>query len=172
MHFSAAAVLSAVATLASSVQASHKITLKNNCSYGVGMYVHTWSGAAYTGAPNQDIPAGGSKAITVPDGWDGRICDKTASGVCANSCYGACSMTEFNMNAGGLNYYDISNIQAYSVPQKITSGCDSLICTSAGCPCNQAYRPGDMSGTCGGTGPVDQAVRACSKSDFTITYCP
>ncbi|ELU45405.1 hypothetical protein AG1IA_00545 [Rhizoctonia solani AG-1 IA] len=39
-------------------------------------------------------------------------------------------------------------------------------------PTWQAYRPGDTSGTCGGTGPVDQAVRACGSNDFTITYCP
>ncbi|KAG9128501.1 hypothetical protein FRC07_005868, partial [Ceratobasidium sp. 392] len=115
MRFTIATVLSTAAFLVSSVQAAHTITLKNNCSYGVGTYVHTWSGNAYTGAPNQDIPAYSSKSISVPDGWDGRICDKTASGVCANSCYGSCSMVEFNMNAGGLNYYDISNIQAYSV---------------------------------------------------------
>ncbi|KAG8700750.1 hypothetical protein FRC12_003011 [Ceratobasidium sp. 428] len=173
MHFSTTAVLSAVALLASSVQAAHTITLKNNCSFGVGMYVHTWSGNPYTGAPNQDIPAKGSKTITVPDAWDGRICDKTASGVCANSCYGACSMTEFNMNAwNGLNFYDISNIQAYTVAQKIESSCGSVSCTGAGCPCNQAYRPGDTSGTCGGTGPVDQAVRTCANPNFTITYCP
>ncbi|KAG8790377.1 hypothetical protein FRC12_012016, partial [Ceratobasidium sp. 428] len=139
---------------------------------GVGLYVHTWSGNAYTGAPNQDVPAYSSRSISVPDGWDGRVCDKTASGVCANSCYGGCSMVEFNMNAGGLNYYDISNIQAYSVAQSVSSSCGSVTCTSAGCPCNQAYRPGDTSGTCGGTGPVDQAVRACGGSDFTITYCP
>ncbi|KAG8770386.1 hypothetical protein FRC12_004294, partial [Ceratobasidium sp. 428] len=144
----------------------------NNCSYGVGLYVHTWSGNAYTGAPNQDVSAYSSRSISVPDGWDGRVCDKTASGVCANSCYGSCSMVEFNMNAGGLNYYDISNIQAYSVAQAVSSSCGSVTCTSAGCPCNQAYRPGDTSGTCGGTGPVDQAVRACGGGDFTITYCP
>ncbi|KAG9091509.1 hypothetical protein FS749_016486, partial [Ceratobasidium sp. UAMH 11750] len=152
--------------------AAHTITLKNNCSFGVGLFVHNWSGNPYTGAPNQDIPAHSSRSISVPDGWDGHICDKTASGVCANNCYGACSMTEFNMNSNGLNYYDISNIQAYSVAQSISSSCGSVTCTSAGCPCNQAYRPGDTSGTCGGIGPIDQAVRACGGSDFTITYCP
>ncbi|QRV79694.1 pathogenesis-related protein PR5K (thaumatin family) [Ceratobasidium sp. AG-Ba] len=172
MRFSAITALSAAAFLASSVQAAHSVTLKNNCSYGVGLFVHTWSGTPFTGGNNQDIPAKSSKTITIPDGWDGRICDKTASGVCANNCYGSCSMTEFNMNAGGLNYYDISNIQAYSVPQSISSSCGSVTCTSAGCPCNQAYRPGDTSGTCGGTGPVDQAVRACAQPNFTITYCP
>ncbi|KAG9107308.1 hypothetical protein FRC07_008649, partial [Ceratobasidium sp. 392] len=138
MHFSVATAISAVALLASSAQAAHTITLKNNCSFGVGTYVHTWSGPAYNA--NQDIPAKSSKSFTVQDGWDGRICDKTASGVCANSCYGSCSMTEFNMNAyNGLNFYDISNIQAYTVPQKIESGCadQTVTCTSANCACNQ-----------------------------------
>ncbi|KAG8745623.1 hypothetical protein FRC10_007514 [Ceratobasidium sp. 414] len=41
------------------------------------------------------------------------------------------------MNAGGLNWYDISNIQAYSVPQQISTSCGSVTCTSATCPCNQ-----------------------------------
>ncbi|QRV88015.1 COP8 protein [Ceratobasidium sp. AG-Ba] len=172
MYFSTA-ILSAVTLLVASVQAAHTIRLHNQCGYGVGTYVSNWSGNRYTGNPNQDIPAGGTNTITVPDGWDGRICDKTASGVCANNCYGSCSMVEFNMNANSnLNYYDISNIQAYSVAQSVSSSCGSVTCTSAYCPCNQAYRPGDTSGTCGGTGPVDQAVRACAGGDFTITYCP
>ncbi|KAG9103370.1 hypothetical protein FRC06_011249 [Ceratobasidium sp. 370] len=170
MYFPTAAIVSAATLLASSVHAAHVMTLRNNCSFGVGLYVHTWSGPAYNG--QVDVPAKSSKSITVQDGWDGRICDLTASGVCKNSCYGACSMTEFNMNSGGLNWYDISNIQAYSVPQQISTSCGSVTCTSATCPCNQAYRPGDTSGTCGGTGPVDQAVRACANPNFTITYCP
>ncbi|KAG8737049.1 hypothetical protein FRC10_008645 [Ceratobasidium sp. 414] len=148
MHFSTATIVSAAALLASSVQAAHTMTLRNNCPFGVDLNVHTWSGPAYNG--HVSVPAKGSSSITVQDGWDGRICDRTASGVCGNNCYGACSMTEFNMNSRGLNWYDISNIQAYTV----------------------AYRPGDMSGTCGGTGPVDQAVRACADPNFTITYCP
>ncbi|KAB5588060.1 hypothetical protein CTheo_8496 [Ceratobasidium theobromae] len=150
MYFSAAAIVSAVALFASGVEASHRITLRNNCAWGVGLLLHNWSGTPYTGPAIGSIAAKSSKVITVPDGWDGRICDTPPSSGCTNSCYGACSMTEFNMNSGGLNWYDISNIQAYTV----------------------AYRPGDMSGSCGGTGPVDQAVRACGAADFTVVYCP
>ncbi|CAE6444291.1 unnamed protein product [Rhizoctonia solani] len=172
MHSSITATFSALAFLASAVQVSHTITLRNNCGWGVGLRVDNYSGSPYTGAARVDVPAKSSKSVVVPDGWDGRVCDVTASGSCANNCYGACSMAEFNMNSGGLNWYDISNILAYTVPQKISSSCDSVTCTSAGCPCNQAYRPGDKTGTCGGTGPLDQAVRACGGNDFTITYCP
>ncbi|KAG8776705.1 hypothetical protein FRC12_000771 [Ceratobasidium sp. 428] len=115
-----------------------------------------WSGAAYNGPAIGTIAAKGSHKVTVPDGWDGRICEST--GGCANGCYGQCSMVEFNMNSGGLNWYDISNIQAFTVAQKIQAGagCDAVSCGAANCPCKQAYRPGDTSGTCGGSGPVDQ----------------
>ncbi|KAF8709353.1 hypothetical protein RHS03_02677, partial [Rhizoctonia solani] len=172
MRFSIATTVSALVLLVSSVQASHTITLRNNCGWGVGLRVDNYSGSPYTGTARVDVPAKSSKSVVVPDGWDGRVCDVTASGSCANNCYGSCSMAEFNMNAGGLNYYDISNILSYTVAQQISTSCGSVTCTSAGCPCNQAYRPGDTSGTCGGTGPVDQAVRACGSNDFTITYCP
>lgn len=164
--------IASLALAAVSVEASHTITLRNNCAWGVDLLLHNWSGAAYTGPAIGNIPAYSSKSVVVPDGWDGRICDTPASSGCSNSCYGSCSMTEFNMNAGGLNWYDISNIQGYTVPQQISTSCGSVTCTSATCPCNQAYRPGDTSGTCGGTGAVDQAVRACGSADFTVTYCP
>ncbi|KAJ6590783.1 hypothetical protein B0H10DRAFT_2092061 [Mycena sp. CBHHK59/15] len=86
-------------------------------------------------------------------------------------------MTEWTFdsaNIGGQTDYDISNILGYSVPQQIIpdSGCSVVTCTSAGCPCDQAYRPGDTSGTCGGTGPVDQATRVCGSSGYTVVYCP
>ncbi|QRV87947.1 COP8 protein [Ceratobasidium sp. AG-Ba] len=86
MYSSAVASLySAVVLLASIVQAAHTITLKNECSFGVGTYVHNWGGTAYIGVPQQDIPAKSSKSIIVPDGWIGRICDKTASGAWTTS---------------------------------------------------------------------------------------
>ncbi|CAE6342663.1 unnamed protein product [Rhizoctonia solani] len=172
MYFSITSTFSALALLVSGVQAAHTLTLKNNCAWGVGVRVDNWSGSPYTGAARVDIGAKTSKSVSVPNGWIGRVCDVAGDGSCANNCYGKCSMSEFNMNAGGLNYYDISNILSFTVAQSISSSCGSVTCTSVNCPCNQAYRPGDTSGTCGGTGPVDQAVRACAGNDFTITYCP
>ncbi|KAF8179533.1 hypothetical protein K438DRAFT_1977241 [Mycena galopus ATCC 62051] len=66
--------------------------------------------------------------------------------------------------------YGISNIQGFSVAQKIIPGVSgaTVTCTSKDCPCNEAYRPGDTSGTCGGTGPVDQATRVGASSDYTV----
>ncbi|KAF8142811.1 hypothetical protein K438DRAFT_1994524 [Mycena galopus ATCC 62051] len=66
--------------------------------------------------------------------------------------------------------YDISNIQGFSVAQQIIPGVSgaTVTCISANCPCNEAYRPGDTSGTCGGTGPVDQATRVGASSDYTV----
>ncbi|KAF8189153.1 hypothetical protein K438DRAFT_1971799 [Mycena galopus ATCC 62051] len=70
-------------------------------------------------------------------------------------------------NIGGNTDYDISNIQGFSVAQSIIpdSGI-TVTCTSVDCACDQAYRPGDTSGTCGGTGPVDQATRVSSSPGY------
>ncbi|KAJ7586775.1 hypothetical protein C8J56DRAFT_1026921 [Mycena floridula] len=178
--------LAFVAVLAAVANADHTITLRNNCPFGVGMTLSNFphAGVDYTGPAIGDIPAGTSKNIVVPTRWNGRICDRPPGSGCENDCFGgiafgkaACSMTEWTFdsaNIGGRTDYDISNIQGFSVAQQIipTSGGDVLTCTSAGCPCNEAYRPGDTSGTCGGTGPVDQATRVSGSSAFTVVYCP
>ncbi|KAJ6631791.1 hypothetical protein B0H10DRAFT_1975201 [Mycena sp. CBHHK59/15] len=175
-----------VAVLASVANASHVITLRNNCAFGVGMTLSNFphDGVDYTGPAIPDIAAFSSTSITVPTGWNGRICDRPPGSGCENDCFGGiafgeapCSMTEWTFdspNIGGQTDYDISNIQGFSVPQQILppSGCPVVTCTSAGCPCDQAYRPGDTSGTCGGTGPVDQATRVCASAGYTIVYCP
>ncbi|QRV88033.1 hypothetical protein RhiJN_16051 [Ceratobasidium sp. AG-Ba] len=169
MRFFAYTALSVSAFVASGVQAAHTLTLKNNCGFAVGLKLSNWPGhPAYTGPAIGTISSKGSKTVTVPNGWDGRICD--AAGGCGN--VQKCSMTEFNMDANGLNYYDISNIQAYTVPQKITSSCGSVTCGSATCPCDQAYGIGNMAGTCPGSSTPDRPVRACGEPNFTITYCP
>ncbi|KAJ7794957.1 hypothetical protein B0H14DRAFT_3496487 [Mycena olivaceomarginata] len=81
-------------------------------------------------------------------------------------------MTELTFDSAKLNGkhdYDISNIQGFSVPQKIIPDSGTVLtCTSAGCPCNEAYCPGDTSGTCGGTGPKDRATRVSGASGFTV----
>ncbi|KAJ7213450.1 hypothetical protein GGX14DRAFT_445160 [Mycena pura] len=178
-------VLAAV-SLAAVANADHAITLRNNCAFGVGMTLSNFpnNGAAYTGPPIPDIAAGQSFTLTVPTGWNGRICDHPPNSGCENNCFGgiafgqaACSMTEWTFdssNIGGQTDYDISNIQGFSVAQQIIppSGCSEVTCTSVDCPCNQAYRPNDISGTCGGTGPVDQATRVCASGSYTVVYCP
>ncbi|KAJ7200173.1 hypothetical protein GGX14DRAFT_660716 [Mycena pura] len=180
-----------VAVLAAVTNADHRITLRNNCAFGVGLTLSNFphAGVDYTGPAIGDIAAFTSKIITVPTRWNGmclygRICDRPPNSGCENDCFGGiafgrapCSMTEWTFdsaNIGGQTDYDISNIQGFSVPQQIIpdSGCSVVTCTSVNCPCNQAYRPGDTSGTCGGTGPVDQATRVCGSPGYTVVYCP
>ncbi|KAK7038468.1 COP8 protein [Favolaschia claudopus] len=174
-----------VAVLAAVANADHRITLRNNCEWGVGLTLSNFphAGVDYTGPAIGDIGAKSSRDITVPTRWNGRICDRPPNSGCENDCFGgiafgraACSMTEFTFdspNLGGQHDYDISNIQGYSVAQQIIPDSGAVVtCTDVNCPCNQAYRPGDTSGTCGGTGPVDQATRVSGSSGFTIVYCP
>lgn len=180
-------LLISLLALAVSVKADHRVTLRNNCPWGVGLTLSNFphAGVDYTGPAIGDIPAGQSKDIFVPDHWNGRICDRPPGSGCENDCFGGiafgeapCSMTEWTFdspNIGGNHDYDISNIQGYSVPQQIipdAGGCDWLTCTSVNCPCDQAYRPGDTSGTCGGTQPIDRPTRVCGGYGFTVVYCP
>ncbi|KAK7051891.1 COP8 protein [Favolaschia claudopus] len=172
-----------LAVLAAVANASHRITLRNNCAWGVGLTLSNFphAGVDYTGPAIGDIGAGQSKDITVPDRWNGRICDRPPNSGCENDCFGgiafgraACSMTEWNFDSvNGKTDYDISNIQGFSVAQRIIpDNGETLTCTNVNCPCNQAYRPNDTSGTCGGTGPVDQATRVAGSSGFTVVFCP
>ncbi|KAJ7113575.1 hypothetical protein C8R44DRAFT_796764 [Mycena epipterygia] len=159
------------ASLVAVASADHRITLRNNCPFSVGMTLSNFphNGVDYTGPAIPDIPAGTSHDVIVPSGWNGRICDRPPNSGCQNDCFGgiafgeaACSMTEWT--------FDSANIGGQTSAQQIIpdSGCSVVTCTSVSCPCNEAYRPGDISGTCGGTGPVDQATRVCGSSGYTV----
>ncbi|KAJ7138814.1 hypothetical protein C8R46DRAFT_1136281 [Mycena filopes] len=176
----------AAAALAGVATADHRITLRNNCGFAVGMTLSNFPGnVVYNGPAIPAIQAGASFDVNVPNGWNGRICDHPPNSACENDCFGgiafgkaACSMTEWNFNAasiGGVNDYDISNIQGFSVAQQIVpdnGGGAVVTCKDVNCPCNEAYRPGDISGTCGGTGPLDQATRTSGVAGYTVVYCP
>ncbi|KAJ7291990.1 hypothetical protein C8J57DRAFT_1274341 [Mycena rebaudengoi] len=176
------------------IPATYSLCPQNNCQWGIGLTLSNFphKGVDYNGPAIGDIPAKTSRVINVPNGFaaftctllthlQGRICDRPPNSGCENDCFGgiafgraACSMTEFTFdsgNIGGNHDYDISNIQGFSVAQQIipdAGGCLKRTCTDVNCPCDQAYRPGDLSGTCGGTGPVDQAAKVCGGSGFTL----
>ncbi|KDQ08261.1 hypothetical protein BOTBODRAFT_59467 [Botryobasidium botryosum FD-172 SS1] len=156
-----------------SASAAHTFNLVNRCGSGVPLLVHNWGRTPYTGAQPGTVGAGQTRTLTMPDGWNGRICHNV--GGCGNSCYGSCSMTEFNLDTGDFytpQAYDISNIQGYTIAQSISvandGGCQSVTCRAANCPCSQAYPIGDLSG-CGNDSPV-RACGAGAKA-FTITCC-
>ncbi|KAJ7177178.1 hypothetical protein C8R46DRAFT_1078311, partial [Mycena filopes] len=179
----------AAAALAGVATADHRITLRNNCGFAVGMTLSNFPGnVVYNGPAIPAIQAGASFDVNVPNGYAIPIVffsPKPFLTPCENDCFGgiafgkaACSMTEWNFNAasiGGVNDYDISNIQGFSVPQQIVpdnGGGAVVTCKDVNCPCNEAYRPGDISGTCGGTGPLDQATRTSGVAGYTVVYCP
>ncbi|KAJ7494231.1 hypothetical protein B0H11DRAFT_2392399 [Mycena galericulata] len=147
-----------VSVLAAAANADHRITLRNNCPWGVGMTLSNFphNGAAYNGELSTSTSFCVASVITRPT----LAAKMTASA----------GWTFNSANIGGQDDYDISNIQGFSVAQQIIpdSGCDTVTCTSVDCPCNEAYRPGDTSGTCGGTGPLDQATRTCGSSGYTV----
>ncbi|KAJ7760166.1 hypothetical protein B0H14DRAFT_3511185 [Mycena olivaceomarginata] len=174
------------AVFAAAARADHRITLRNNCNWGVGLTLSNFphGGVDYTGE---------SRDSGHPGAFEPRyFCPYQAASAITlrtpNDCFGGiafgeapCSMTEWTFDSAKLNGkhdYDISNIQDFSVPQQIIPDSGTVLtCKSAGCPCNevsridftmQAYRPGDISGTCGGTGPKDQATRVSGASGFTV----
>ncbi|THH11888.1 hypothetical protein EW146_g7877 [Bondarzewia mesenterica] len=158
---------------ASMTMASHTITLTNKCGSAVPVWVDSAPGSvAYTGSQPGSVGAGSSVNVVVPSGWNSRICRNADGARCADGVTKE-SMTEFNMDSSSLDYYDISNIRGYTVAQSIhphnTSpygGCQTVSCSSANCPCDQAYPIGNEAG-CGST--VDSPVKACPSGDFTIT---
>ncbi|KAF9514430.1 hypothetical protein BS47DRAFT_1485032 [Hydnum rufescens UP504] len=179
-------------SVASLTSANHLFTLVNRCGFGVNMSIDNWSRTPYTGPQPPTIAAGQSWSTTIPSGWDGRICDN-------RNCYTGGSITEFNLDTGNCTLskdvslplyrrahaayslvytpqaYDISNINGFSVGQQIdVPGCDTVTCASSSCPCNQAYPPGNLAGTCPNEGTIDNPVRGCGAGNiaFTIVYCP
>ncbi|KAJ7855477.1 hypothetical protein B0H14DRAFT_3449006 [Mycena olivaceomarginata] len=81
-------------------------------------------------------------------------------------------MTEWtsdSANIGGKTFYDISNIQGFSIGQQIIPGVsgDIVTCPVNDCLCTEAYRS-DPS-TCGGTDP-DEATHIGASSEYTVVY--
>ncbi|KAJ7841521.1 hypothetical protein B0H14DRAFT_3457467 [Mycena olivaceomarginata] len=165
------ALFSIAAGFIAVAHADHRITLRNNCNFGVGMTLSNFphNGMDYTGPAIPDLLAKMSHDIFVPTRWNGRICDHPPNSGTNFLGFG-CSLWFFDSSLiGGNTDYDISNIQGFSVAQQIIpdSG-EVLTCTNVNCPCNEAYRPGDTTGTCGETGPIDQATRVAPSLGFTV----
>ncbi|KAJ6468544.1 hypothetical protein C8R47DRAFT_1078337 [Mycena vitilis] len=170
------------AVLASVVNASHRITLRNNCGRAMELKISSYphAGTDYHGPAIPKIAAGASHVVTVPKGVRKRLLRRNrvrqSRLLDDRAPFDRCDQWTFNSaKINGHVDYDISNIQGFSVAQRIIpeTACHSqksgtVTCKSKTCPCNEAYRPGDTSGTCGGTGPVDQASRVCASSGYTV----
>ncbi|KAF7310284.1 hypothetical protein MIND_00402400 [Mycena indigotica] len=140
-------------TLALAAAASARtITVYNACPFTIWPALFTSAG----GRPSQPTgwSAGSFTSVTfsVPDQWNGRIwgrrdCDFSVNPG-PNSCGdGGCnggllcdpstgtgvppaSLAEFNLNAGGTDFYDVSLVDGYNLPMRIdnSAGCGAPAC--------------------------------------------
>jgi hypothetical protein len=125
------------------------VTVKNNCSYTVypGIYPASYDNGGW------ELTAGSSVSFTLANGWDGRIwgrigCNSASPAVCyTGSCGGTglqcagttgvagTSLAEFNLDASGTDYYDVSYVDGFDNPIGIEVSNSSCVspntCTSA-----------------------------------------
>ncbi|MGD0941275.1 MAG: thaumatin family protein [Terracidiphilus sp.] len=106
------------------------VTVKNNCSYTIypGIYPATYDNGGWT------MTAGSSVSFTLANGWNGRIwgrkgCNSASPAVCTTgSCGGTglecagttgvagTSLAEFNLDASGTDWYDVSYVDGFDNP--------------------------------------------------------
>jgi len=120
--------MAAAAIAAPSLAAT--FTVVNNCSYTIypGIYPATYSNGGWTMNP------GTSVSFTLNPGWNGRIwgrigCNSASPAVCATGqcggtglqCAGTTgvagtSLAEFNLNANGTDWYNVSYVDGFDNP--------------------------------------------------------
>ena len=120
--------IAVLATLQTSFAAN--VTVNNKCSYTVypGIAPATFDNGGWEMAP------GSSVSFTLPNGWNGRIwgrkgCNTASPAVCATgSCGGTglqcagttgaagTSLAEFNLDASGTDFYDVSYVDGFDNP--------------------------------------------------------
>ncbi len=142
-------LLGAVAMLMCGTAIAADFTVINNCSYTVypGIFPATYSNGGWQMAPGTQVN------FTLASGWIGRIwgrtgCNSASPAVCATGqcggvglqCAGTTgmagtSLAEFNLNANGTDWYDVSYVDGFDTPIGITvsnSACASPnVCSSA-----------------------------------------
>jgi hypothetical protein len=123
-------VIAVLALLPSQNGFAATVTVKNSCSYTIypGIYPQTYSNGGWT------MAAGSSVSFTLASGWNGRIwgrkgCNSASPAVCTTgSCGGTglqcagttgvagTSLAEFNLNAAGTDWYDVSYVDGFDNP--------------------------------------------------------
>ncbi|PAV16382.1 thaumatin [Pyrrhoderma noxium] len=167
------------------------------------MFTDTSSSVKPDYATGWEAAPGSQVSFTVADGWtSGRIWGRrdcvfnsTSSG--ATSCStGGCngglecdtssgtgvppaSLAEWTLNGGGLDWYDVSLVDGYNIPMKITNnvGCDESDCsTDLGPDCPDALKHGNNGclSACAADldGNPQDSANCCSGSHNTAETCP
>lgn len=117
-----------VLTMSSALAAT--FTVVNNCSYTIypGIYPATYSNGGWTMNP------GASVSFTLPAGWNGRIwgrigCNSASPAQCSTGACGGTglqcagttgaagtSLAEFNLDASGTDWYNVSYVDGFDNP--------------------------------------------------------
>ena len=123
-------VIAVLALLPSQTALAATVTVKNSCSYTIypGIYPATYSNGGWT------MAAGSSVSFTLASGWNGRIwgrkgCNGSSPAQCTTgSCGGTglqcagttgvagTSLAEFNLDASGTDWYDVSYVDGFDNP--------------------------------------------------------
>ena len=123
-------LLAALATLLSGSAVAADFTVVNNCSYTIypGIYPATYANGGWQMAPGTQVN------FTLDSGWIGRIwgrtgCNNASPAICATGqcggvglqCAGTTgvagtSLAEFNLNANGTDWYDVSYVDGMDTP--------------------------------------------------------
>jgi len=142
-------LLASMAALLCGTAVAADFTVVNNCSYTVypGIYPATYSNGGWQMAPGTQV------SFTLASGWIGRIwgrigCNSANPAVCSTGqcggvglqCAGTTglagtSLAEFNLNANGTDWYDVSYVDGFDNPIGIkvsNASCNSpSTCSSA-----------------------------------------
>lgn len=123
-------LLTLLAALTSAMATAANFTVVNNCSYTVypGIFPATYANGGWQMAPGTRV------SFTLDSGWIGRIwgrtgCNGASPAVCATGqcggvglqCAGTTgvagtSLAEFNLNANGTDWYDVSYVDGFDNP--------------------------------------------------------
>ncbi|KIJ56342.1 hypothetical protein M422DRAFT_73163 [Sphaerobolus stellatus SS14] len=182
--------------------ADRTFTVKNKCTFDIWPAVYTDSSSP----SKPDVPTGWkaepgtSRSFKVPNDWtSGRIWGRTQcddNGICSSgSCRGGTecdsnagtgatpvSLAEWTLNAGGLDFYDVSLVDGYNLPMSITNnvGCNVAECNgNINTDCPSELRLHDKSGnvvgcksSCSLESSYDNSSSCCTGSHDTAETCP
>ena len=127
-------LLAALAALTCGTAVAADFTVVNNCSYTVypGIYPASYANGGWQMAPGARV------SFTLDSGWIGRIwgrtgCNGASPAVCSTGqcggvglqCAGTTglsgtSLAEFNLNANGTDWYDVSYVDGFDNPVGIS----------------------------------------------------
>jgi len=201
----------AVALAVAPMALARTFTFYNGCPFTIWPAIFTdlsQNAAPPPGVPTGwEAPAYTSRTYTIPNNWHAarvwgrRNCDFSTSLPGYQQCLsGGCngglqcatsggtgvppaSLAEFNLNAGGLDWYDISFVDGYNLPISITNnkGCPAPACkVDLGPNCPAALKgPFDSTGFpvgCKSACDIDpnpsNSANCCSGSHNTPATCP